>query len=150
LRPARIVLAAAAAIALFIGGAVVDRAFNTDEFARQQAASLARITAAPDSQRASTTTADGQDATLVWSNTLGLSAVLVEDLPALASGKDYQLWYINEAGAFSAGTFDSNGSGTAWRVLEGTMKAGDQVGVTVGPDGGSAEPGTDPIVAFQS
>jgi anti-sigma-K factor RskA len=149
-RPAVLAASAAAAVALFFGGILVGQLIETNTFEQEQAAALAEINAAPDAQRASTTTSDGQPATLVWSGELGLSALLIEDLPPLPEGKDYQLWYMNEGGAFSAGTFDSSGDGTVWRVLEGTMKAGDQVGVTVEPDGGSDEPTTDPIVAIQS
>ncbi|PXA68519.1 anti-sigma factor [Cryobacterium arcticum] len=152
-RPAGYLVAAAAAVALFVGGTFAGQAIYgnpNDQFADQQAASLAEINAAPDTQRASTETADGQEATLVWSGELGLSAIIVDDLPALGDDQDYQLWYIGEGGPISAGTFDSTGSGTSWRVLDGTMTAGDTVGVTVEPAGGSDQPTTDPIVAIQS
>jgi anti-sigma-K factor RskA len=151
-RPAGYLVAAAAAAAIFVGGTFAGQAiFGTpDEQALQQAASLAQINAAADSQRASTETVDGQDTTLVWSGELGLSAIIVEDLPALGDDKDYQLWYIGEDGPVPAGTFDSTGSGTVFRVLDGTMSAGDAVGVTVEPKGGSDKPTTDPIVAIQS
>jgi anti-sigma-K factor RskA len=149
-RPAGILVAAAAAVALFFGGTLVGQAINSNQFIEQQASALAQINAAPDAQRATATTADGHPATLVWSGELGQSALLVDDLPALPSNEDYQLWYMNDAGAVSAGTFSSSGSGTAWRVLDGTMKAGDQVGVTVEPKGGSAQPTTAPILAIQS
>ncbi|TFC60043.1 anti-sigma factor [Cryobacterium sp. TMB1-7] len=152
-RPAGYLVAAAAAAALFVGGTFAGQALYGDpsqDFAQEQAASLAEINAASDSQRASTKTADGQDATLVWSGELGLSAIIVDDLPALGDDQDYQLWYIGTAGPVPAGTFDSDGSGTAWRVLDGTMSAGDAVGVTVEPSGGSEQPTSDPIVAIQS
>ncbi|WP_241992308.1 anti-sigma factor domain-containing protein [Cryobacterium lactosi] len=152
-RPTGYLVAAAAAVALFVTGTFAGQAIYGDpsrEFAQEQAAGLAEINAAADTQRASTQTADGQDATLVWSGDLGLSAIIVDDLPALGDDKDYQLWYIGAAGPVSAGTFDSDGSGTAWRVLDGTMTAGDTVGVTVEPKGGSEQPTTDPIVAIQS
>jgi anti-sigma-K factor RskA len=149
-RPASFLLAAAAAVALFVGGTLLGQTLNDNQFVSQQASGLAQINAADDSQRAATTTADGQEATLVWSNKLGISAVLVDNLPALPNDQDYQLWYINAEGAIPAGTFDSSGDGTVWRVLDGTMHAGDAVGVTVEPAGGSDQPTTDPIVAFQS
>ncbi|POH60469.1 hypothetical protein C3B59_16055 [Cryobacterium zongtaii] len=152
-RPAGYLVAAAAAAALFVGGTFAGQALYGDpsqDFAQEQAASLAEINAASDSQRASTKTADGHDATLVWSGELGLSAIIVDDLPALGDDQDYQLWYIGTAGPVPAGTFDSDGSGTAWRVLDGTMSAGDAVGVTVEPSGGSEQPTSDPIVAIQS
>lgn len=148
--PRGMLVAAAAAVALFIGGSFVGQALNANPFERQQAARLAAINAAPDAQRAVATTSDGHAATLVWSGELGLSALLVDDLPELPADQDYQLWYMNDAGAFPAGTFDSAGTGTVWRVLEGTMKAGDQVGLTVEPEGGSPEPTSEPIVAIRS
>jgi len=151
-RPAGYLVAAAAAVAIFAGGTFTGQALfggSADQSAKQ-AASLAEINAAADSQRASTETAGGQEATLVWSGELGLSAIIVEDLPALGDDEDYQLWYIGEGGPVAAGTFDSDGSGTVWRVLDGTMSAGDAVGVTVEPAGGSDQPTSDPIVAIQS
>ena len=149
-RPAQFILAIAAAVALFVGGISLGQALNSNEFESQQAASLAQINAANDSQRAATTTVDGQKVTLVWSNTLGISALLADNLPALPGDQDYQLWYMNTGGATSAGTFDSSGDGTVWRVLDGTMHTGDQVGVTVEPTGGSDQPTSNPIVALQS
>lgn len=152
-RPAGFLAAAAAAAALFVGGTLVGPALygnSSEQFAQKQAAGLAEINAAADSQRASTETTTGQEATLVWSGELGLSAIIVDDLPALGDDEDYQLWYLGEGDPVPAGTFDSDGSGTVWRVLDGTMSAGDAVGVTVEPAGGSDKPTTDPIVAIQS
>jgi len=161
-RPASLLLAAAAAVALFIGGTFVGLGLagtsgTSDSFAAQQAASLAQLNAAPDVQRASATTADGHQATLVWSDTSSLSALLVDGLPALSGDQDYQLWYIGPGGAVSAGLLDTNAAasggtstGTAWRVLDGSLTAGDTIGMTVEPKGGSQQPTTAPIVAIQS
>ncbi|MCY7289740.1 MAG: anti-sigma factor [Cryobacterium sp.] len=149
-RPVGVLAAAAASVALFAGGIFVGQSLESNQFEQEQAAGLVQITAAADTQRASATTADGQDATLVWSEERGLSALLVDDLPALPSDQDYQLWYIGGSGAVSAGTFDSAGTGTVWRVLEGSLTAGDTIGVTVEPKGGSTQPTSDPILAIQS
>ena len=148
--PVSMLAAAAAAVALFAGGTVVGQAFTSDPFQQEQASGLAQINAASDSKRASSTTADGQKATLVWSAERKISALLVDDLPALPSDKDYQLWYIGGEGAVSAGTFDSSGTGTVWRVLDGSLSVGDLIGVTVEPKGGSKQPTTEPLVAIQS
>ncbi|MDY7528966.1 MULTISPECIES: anti-sigma factor [unclassified Cryobacterium] len=157
-RPASLLAAAAAAVALFIGGTFVGLGLagtsgTSDSFAAQQAASLAQLNAAPDVQRASATTADGHQATLVWSDTSSLSALVVDGLPALSGDKDYQLWYIGAGGAVSAGLLDTSVSasgGTAWRVLDGSLTSGDTIGMTVEPKGGSKQPTTTPIVAIQS
>jgi hypothetical protein len=152
-RPAGILAAAAAAAAIFVGGTFAGQALYgdpADEFSENQAASLAEINAAADSQRATAETVDGQETTLVWSGELGLSAIIVEDLPALGDEQDYQLWYIGDEGPVPEPAESKVPAGTMFRVLDGTMSAGDAVGVTVEPKGGSDKPTTDPIVAIQS
>jgi hypothetical protein len=152
-KPVRIVVAAAAAVALFVGGGFVGSALTgTGQPSAQSsaAAALAEISAADDSQRASVAVDGKGTATLVWSNGLGRSAVLVDGLAPLPSGKVYEAWYIDDAGAAAAGTFTAAQSGTTWHVLEGAMSAGDQVGVTVEPAGGSQQPTTTPIVVLDS
>ncbi|MCS5714746.1 anti-sigma factor [Herbiconiux sp. CPCC 205716] len=153
-RPTTLVAAVAAAAALFVGGGFVGSALvngtSTSDVADSSAGELARITAASDVQRASVPVAGGGNATVVWSNELGRSAVLAEGLPELPEGKVYEAWYIDSKGPVAAGTFSAASAGTSWHVLEGTMSAGDVVGVTVEPAGGSQQPTTEPIFAVQS
>nr|WP_193570902.1 anti-sigma factor [Diaminobutyricibacter tongyongensis] len=150
-RPVAIVLAAAAAILLFVGGVFVGSALSGhNSFEAQQAASLAQINAAPDVQHATSAVAGGGKATLVWSGEIGKSALVTTGLPELPSDKTYELWYMRGDQAIPAGTMVPSGSGATWRVLDGTMSAGDAVGVTVEPKGGSEKPTTQPIVAIQS
>jgi len=149
-RPVTALAAVAAAIALFVGGGVITTSLAQNSFAQQQADQLAAINSADDAQRASVDLADGGTATLVWSNTLLSSALIVDGLAPLPADRTYELWYINDAGARPAGTFGVAGSGSTWRVLDGTMKAGDTVGVTVEPRGGSDAPTTDPVVVISS
>ena len=113
-----------------------------------QTVALAEINAASDVQRAKVSM-DDATATLVWSGELGKSALLVDGLGSLPSDKVYELWYIGEGGPVSAGTF-SAANGTTWRVLDGAMSAGDKVGVTVEPQGGSKQPTTDPIMVIET
>lgn len=149
-RPTTILVAAAAAVLLFVGGTVVGLQFSGTNTVATEAQSLAVLTAAGDLQRASAEIAGGGKATLIWSLDQRKSAILVNGLPALSAGKTYQLWYIGGAGPIPAGTFESTASATSWRVLDGNMSAGDTVGVTVEPLGGSAKPTTDPIVKLAS
>ena len=150
-RPGLILGAAAAAVLLFIGGAFVGSSLSgTNSYTAQQASALAQINAASDVQRATADVAGGGTATLVWSGELGKSALVANDLPALPDGKTYELWYIRDGQATPAGTMESEGTGSTWRVLSGQMAAGDTVGVTVEPRGGSDKPTTDPIVAISS
>lgn len=153
-RPVGILTAVAAAAALFVGGGFVGSAVinaNTITTTIDASASqLAAITAAGDVQRKVVDVADGGKATLVWSNDLGRSAVLVDGLAGLPDGKVYEAWYINGDGAIPAGTFTASDDGMTWHVLTGAMNSGDAIGVTVEPAGGSAAPTTTPILVGQS
>ncbi len=149
-RPVGLLTAVAAAAALFVGGGFVGSALisaNTTTTSIDASASqLAAITAASDVQRQVVDVADGGKATLVWSNDLGRSAVLVDGLAGLPDGKVYEAWYINGDGAIPAGTFTASADGTTWHVLDGAMRSGDAIGVTVEPAGGSTAPTTAPIL----
>ena len=152
-RPATLLVSAAAAVALFIGGGFVGSALTGDTpvVVDQQAAGLAEIYAASDVQSQRSEVEGGGVATLVWSGELGRSAVVVDGLAPLPAGSVYEAWYINDAGAAPAGTFDATGAHkTSWHLLDGTMSSGDTVGVTVEPAGGSKTPTTTPIVAIAS
>ncbi len=149
-KPVTALVAAAAAVILFAGGTVLGVGMSANQSAQNQASTLAVLTSASDLQRASATVTGGGVATLVWSLDQRKSAILVNNLPSLASGKTYQLWYIGGSGPISAGTFEADANSTTWRVLDGAMSAGDTVGVTVEPAGGSPAPTTDPIVAIAS
>jgi hypothetical protein len=150
-RPVAIVAAAAAAAVLFVGGTVVGSSIvGHDSTQQQQASALAAINAAPDAQRATAAVSGGGTATLVWSPTLASSVLIASDLPTLPDDKTYELWYIRDGKATPAGTMDAAKTGSTWRVLDGQMRAGDTVGVTVEPAGGSRRPTTDPIVAIPS
>ena len=148
-RPVVILVAAAAAVALFVGGNVLG--LSAADESQQQAAAVSAIVSAKDSQQAKAAIAGGGTATFVWSLGLRQSAVVIDKLPKLADGKTYELWYIDEKShATPAGTFNAASSGTTVSVLSGLMSAGDTLGITVEPGGGSKKPTTAPIVAIPS
>jgi len=147
-RPVVALTAVAAAIALIVGGGVVANVVSDANFQQAQTEQYVSITAASDMQTAEAVVASGGFAKLVWSEELGQSALVVNGLEALPDNKVYELWYIDgEGNATAAGLFDHDDS---WRVLEGEMQAGDTVGVTIEPNGGSTSPTTDPIIAIAS
>lgn len=148
--PAVLLVAAAAAVLLFVGGGVVGSLVSQNNFEVAQATALAELQAASDSEQTAAELADGGTATLIWSLEQRRSAVLIDDLPALPEGQTYQLWYIGEGGAIADVTFQPAERGKTWRVLDGLMTAGDAVGITVEPEGGSEAPTTDPIVVIAS
>ena len=149
-RPGVIAAASVAAIALIFGGVYGASVALQGSSSSQQATALAAISSASDVQRAEASVSTGGTATLVWSNKLGKSALIGKNLKALPSDKTYEAWYIDSAGrAVGAGLFQSDGKSTL-QVLTGTMTAGDTIGVTVEPAGGSKSPTTKPIVAIAS
>ncbi|MCY7326505.1 MAG: anti-sigma factor [Microbacteriaceae bacterium] len=149
-RPITMLVAAAAAVALFAGGTVVGQQFTDANYqdAMAQAANLAELTAAPDVERSESPVSGGGTATLVWSESLQRWAMMFDALPELTGDRVYQLWYIGEAGAVSAGTFTASPE-QDWRILEGSIGEASAVGMTVEPEGGSEQPTTTPIVLIE-
>jgi len=144
LRPVSTLLAAAAVLGLLFGGGIAVNAVVQAQQASATASEVSRIQAAPDSRHATVRVSTGGTATLIWSAALKRSAIVVHGMDALPGGKTYELWYLDDAGATPAGTFDARGA-TQSVVLAGAMKPGDTVGITVEPSGGSSAPTTAPI-----
>ncbi|MBX9472566.1 anti-sigma factor [Microcella sp.] len=145
-RPATLVMAAAAAVALFFGGVLA--ADLVSPSAPSAADQLAAIVAAPDVSTVVSPVAGGGTSTLVASETAGLSAMVFEGLQPLSDDERYALWYITDGVPTPAGLFAVTGDGAVVQVLEGTFEAGTIVGVTVEPASGSPAPTSDPIVAI--
>ena len=145
-RPGAILGAAAAAIVLSSRASCVGVAWSGPNGWGAQR-EMAAIAEAPDAQSQTHEVEGGGEITLVTSAEQGRSGVVVAGLPELDAGQTYELWYIDDSGAASAGTFDVSGDET-WRVLEGSFTPGVAVGVTVEPEGGSPQPTTEPIVVI--
>ncbi|ROS51263.1 anti-sigma factor domain-containing protein [Frigoribacterium sp. PhB24] len=150
-RPVAILGAAAAAAALFFGGgALVEGLGQSGQQQEQQASGIDEIYAASDFQRSVADVSTGGKATLIWSDELGRSAVVVDGMTSLPGDQTYELWYINADGAVPAGTFDASSSAPETHLLKGEMAPGDTIGITVEPSGGSSAPTSDPVVAIPS
>lgn len=143
-RPVMALAGAAAAVALIAGGVAVG--MNATGPGNLTVAE--QLAAASDAQRSVLEVGDAQ-ATLTWSESLGTAMIDVADMAAAPAGRIYQLWFIGADGARPAGTFDVS-DGDATVPLSGTMHAGDTVGVTVEPAGGSETPTSDPIMVFET
>lgn len=113
------------------------------------ASPMEQLTLASDKQTAEVEVGDAT-ATLLWSNSLGLSALAMDGASEAPSGHVYQLWYIGDGDIRDAGVMTASVDDGSWQLLEGEMHAGDAVGVTVEPTGGSESPTTDPIVVIES
>ncbi|MFZ7087502.1 anti-sigma factor [Curtobacterium sp. RRHDQ10] len=149
-RPGRVILSAAAAVAIITGGTLGVNALvqPTTPGTSTQASAIGKITAASDFERSTTPVSTGGTATVVWSNKLGKSAVILKGVQAAPAGKTYELWYIGST-ITPAGLVD-HVDGTTSAVLEGTKRTGDTVGITIEPAGGSKQPTTEPIAAVST
>jgi len=137
-RPVGALTAAAAAVLLAVGAAAGGGAIQSSMAASQVSA----IADAPDAAHATTRLPGGGTARVVWSDELGRSGIHMADAPALGLDRTYQLWYIHGSVARPAGVV----AGAEDVVLQGSMRRGDVIGVTVEPAGGSAKPTTPPIM----
>lgn len=145
-RPALLVTAAAAAVALFVGGVLSAEILRPS--GPSAADRLATIIAAADVTTTTAEVAGGATATLVASESVGLSAMVFDGLDPLLEDERYALWYITDGVPTPAGLFAVDGEGAVVQVLEGAFEAGTVVGVTVEPASGSPAPTSDPIVAI--
>jgi anti-sigma-K factor RskA len=134
-RPVAVLLGAAAAAVIAVGGTAIT--LN----AMREPSVVEQITAAADYERAVGRVDGGGSVTAVWSAELERAAILVDDFEPLASDSVYQAWLIDDTGhAEPAGTFTAPEQGTLAVPLEGDMKAGDTIGITIEPAGGSTTP----------
>ncbi|MBN9189881.1 MAG: anti-sigma factor, partial [Microbacterium sp.] len=110
---------------------------------------LAQIQELSDAKSATTDVAGGGTATAHWSDSLGKAVLVTDGLPAIATDRVFELWFVRDGGPEPAGVFTA-ASGDATAALTGAMHAGDTIAVTVEQAGGSpsGKPTTDPIVAI--
>ncbi|SFS17195.1 Anti-sigma-K factor RskA [Microbacterium sp. cf046] len=146
---ARAWFALAASIAILVGvgwGAVfVSEQLNTPA----SVVALDQIESAPDAQSQTVTLDDGGEVTAHWSESVGKAVLVSDGLPTIADDQSYELWFVRDGAAISAGTFTAD-DGAATALLDGAMEAGDVIAVTVEQAGGSptGQPTSDPIVAI--
>ena len=140
--------AVAAAVALIVGLGFTVRAGVQAQQDMATASQINEIQAADDYQRAVVDLAEGGSATAVWSGQLRRAALIVDGWNDLPADSTYELWYMDAEGAATpAGTFDVGDDGSRSIVLAGAMNAGDTIGVTVEPAGGSDTPSDEVVVA---
>jgi anti-sigma-K factor RskA len=126
----------AAAVALLMTlGFLAGRLTEADP-AREQ---LEAVLAAPDTLMVAMTAPPGASARFVFAPSLGRGVLVAADLAPPAAGTIYQIWLIEEEGPQPAGQFTA-GPGVTTAVVEGDVTAAQAVGVTLEPEGGSAQP----------
>ncbi|RLP80856.1 hypothetical protein D9V34_01170 [Mycetocola lacteus] len=147
LRGVRLLTGVLAAVLLVVAGVGLGRSVFAPTVAPEASDhTLTSLLASADLQRSSTPVTGGGTATVVWSPDHARAAIATSDLPELGKDRVLELWLIDGSGARAAGTFTPGDSGVTWTLLDGTLKPGDSVGMTVEPKGGSKAPTTDPIL----
>ena len=140
------VVAVVAAIVLGITLSGTEQQLSSER-ARNQA--IAAVLAAPDVRTLTGRVTTGGDTTVVLSAARRELVVSTAGLPALPSGKVYQLWLIGPPATRSAGLLPAASGGRAGPVLASGLAAGDILGMTVEPAGGTEQPTTTPILLLK-
>lgn len=136
----RILAAAAALVAIAVGGVVVDQ-LNDPE--ATLAADVARVFDADDASTQNASTTTGATVSVATSASLGRMAVDTDELPALSGGQVYQLWTMTGETARSRGVLSDPDDGASMRLPGAEVS----VAITIEPKGGSEQPTTEPIVS---
>jgi anti-sigma-K factor RskA len=76
----------------------------------------------------------------------GDAVLVVSDVPPVPAGKTYQVWVIDGGNPVSGGLF-SPAAGTIAIPVEGHVRDGSVVAVTVEDDGGASAPSAEPVIA---
>lgn len=146
--------AVAAGVALLAAGIFAGIAVHADQqaqsaqeqlvSAQQQDVPLSQLLAAPDVRIATGSGAEGS-ATLLDSPGLHRGLLVTQNLPAQPAGKIYQAWDISPNGFHSLGLVGNAKSGS---LAVPDLNRSDDIGITVEPEGGSAQPTSAPIMDF--
>ncbi|HET7399146.1 MAG TPA: anti-sigma factor [Intrasporangium sp.] len=146
--PWRLLVAAAAAAVLVIGGFAAWRAMSPSAPPPSVAS---QVLDASDASRVVKTLPGGARATLVRSPSLHRAVVLASGMPPAPAGRVYQLWLQDPSGHMAPAGFlpASGGAGDEQvTLLTGDASTAKGAGITVEPAGGSPQPTSAPIVLF--
>jgi anti-sigma-K factor RskA len=146
-RPAALLAAVAVAVAIVLGvmQAVTQRELG---HARAQTQAVEAVLSAPDARLLTRATADGGRASVVVSRSRHALVLTTSGLPALPAAKVYEVWFMAPGRIRAAGLLSSPTGGRTAPLLASGLAAGDRIGVTVEPAGGTARPTTTPILVM--
>jgi len=144
-RLATAVAAVSVAVAVALGLIQVSTQHRLDS-ARAQNQAIAAVLAAPDARIVTQATSAGGTASVVVSRAERKIVFTSAGLPPLAGGKVYELWLIGPPRVRSAGLLPLPSAGKTAPVLASGLVAGDKLGMTVEPAGGTSLPTTTPIL----
>jgi anti-sigma-K factor RskA len=139
-------VATAAAVVLGIAQVSAERQVSR---ARAENRAIAAVLAAPDARILAGTTSRGGRTTVVVSADRRELVVTAAGLPRLTGGKVYELWLLGPTRTRRAGLMPVPIAGIAGPVLATGLAAGDRLGITIEPAGGTATPTTTPILVLR-
>jgi anti-sigma-K factor RskA len=143
-------LAGALAVVLLAAGAVLGAvAWQAEDevgAAQQRTHQIAQVLNAPDAVMLTDRVETAGTATIIMSGRDHALVFTTAGLPRLPASRCYQLWLMGPAGDRSAGMLPSPRDGMTSPVIASGLRAGDQVGLTIEPDGGTSRPTGAPIL----
>ena len=132
-------------VALVLGGLFIDTQHRlSQEQAHNRA--VAAVLNAPDAVMTSARAATGGTATVVMSHRDHALVLTTARLPALPSGKRYQVWLMGRHPVRAAGMLPQPRQGMTAPVVVSGVAPGDAVGLTVEPASGSSSPSSAPTL----
>jgi anti-sigma-K factor RskA len=142
----RLVAAGVAAVVLAAATVAGVTALRDEHRISQDQASrheLAAVLSAPDVVMLTAKVTGGGKATVLMSHHMRALVFAVAGLPPLPAAKGYELWLIGPSGSRPQGMLPG---GAARPMMIAGLADGDQVGVTIEPRDGSAQPTTRPVL----
>jgi anti-sigma-K factor RskA len=144
LRPAPLLAAAAAVVAMAVGVTVWQQPWEESSQVQPVAQ---QVLQARDARETKVDFKNGASATVVHSDALGRAVIVTRRMPAPPAGKVYELWLDQPGrGMVPAGLMPVRSDQTV--VLDGDAATATAAGITVEPEGGSPEPTSEPIALF--
>jgi anti-sigma-K factor RskA len=146
-RPAPLLAAAALAVVVVLGVtlAVTQRELN---HSRAQNQAVEAVLSAPDARLLTHAIVAGGRAIVVLSQARHALVLTTSGLPPLPAAKVYELWFIGPGRSTPAGLLPSPTAGRTAPLLAAGLTAGDRIGLTVEPAGGTNKPTTPPILVM--
>ncbi|MDI2129723.1 anti-sigma factor [Yinghuangia seranimata] len=134
-----------AAAAMFVVAVVLGVMLASAHDQDTRADRIAAVVTAADARSVTAGGPGDAHATVVASRGANGAVVLADGLPQAAPGHVYQVWFMADSGARSAGLL---GSGGANRLYAPGLGDASRIGVTLEPSGGSPAPTTSPLLVM--
>lgn len=140
-----LVAAAAAVVILGVGSGVAYNEITQDSTpSDMNVTATERVLEADDAERYVHKLADGSRAIVYRSKDLGQAVIVTQGMADPGEGNVYELWLEHDGEMVAAGFMPDGPDNTV--LLSGDAASADGIGITVEPEGGSAEPNLDSAI----